>query len=192
MTTETFQTVAKRLTIAIHEPFAQFLQASEEEFTFNISLLDCYRFAGHACHSVTGAFLSTQAAILALYPETKACLRGDLVIEFGSELHERATGPRSNVISFITGSWGETGFPGLKGSLFTRKNLVSYGHQDLQKNEIRFRRLSNSTAVVISYNTTAALEDYSEQLEFPQSWRSEILHILNNKERAYNVTPEKS
>ncbi len=192
MTAETLQTVAKKMTIAVHEPFAQYLQASEEEFNFNISLMECYRFAGHACHSVTGAFLSTQAAIEALYPDTKTCLRGDLKIEFGSELHERATGPRSNVISFITGSWGETGFPGLKGTLFPRKNLISYGHNDLQKNEVRFRRISDNTAVTISYDSSAALENYAEQLEFPQSWRSEILHILNNKDRAYKVTRQHS
>lgn len=183
-------TLAQRLTIAIHEPFAQYLQASSDEFDFTISLLDCYRFAGHACHSVTGAFLSTQAAIAILYPETNTCQRGDVKIEFGSELHERATGPRSNVISFITGSWGETGFPGLKGSLFSRKDLISYGHKDLQKNEIRFRRLSTRKSVVISYNSASALEDYKENLEFPQSWRSEIQHILNNKDRAYKVISE--
>lgn len=192
MPTENFQRLAKQLTIAVHDPFAKYLQASEEEFNFDISLMDCYQFAGHACHSITGAFLSTQAAIEALYPDTKTCLRGDLKIEFGSELDERATGPRSNVISFITGSWGETGFPGLKGTLFSRKNLISYGHKDLQKNEIRFRRLSENSAVIIAYNSATALENYKEQLEFPQSWRSEILHILNNKDRAYSVTLENS
>src|SRR5690606_29979984 len=113
--------------IQIHEPFAEFLKAQPSLHSFKISLLDCYRMAGHACHAITGAFLVCEAAIENLFSETKICERGDLVVEFGSNLHERATGPRSNVISFLTGAWGESGFPGLKGN-FKRKDLVSYGH----------------------------------------------------------------
>lgn len=190
MGTSTMNELAKNMKIAVHEPFAKYLLASEEEHDFHVSLLDCYRLAGHACHSITGAFICTEAAISALYPENKICLRGDLKIEFGSELNERATGPRSNVISYITGSWGDTGFPGLRGAQFSRKNLISYGHQDLQKNEIRFRRLSTNTAVVIAYDASAALTDYNEHLDFPQSWRSEITHVLNNKELAFKATLE--
>lgn len=171
--------LAKSLTIKVHEPFAAFLNATSEETDFEISLLDCYRFAGHACHSMTGAFLITKAAIEQLYPETNTCRRGDLQVEFGSELSEAATGPRSNLISYITGAWGETGFGGFRGQ-FSRKNLVSYGHADLQKNEVRFKRVSTNESVIVKYDSSLALKDFSHPFEFPDSWREEVAFILKN------------
>ncbi|HAG91210.1 MAG TPA: hypothetical protein DCL41_05030, partial [Bdellovibrionales bacterium] len=173
--------------IKIHEPFADFLHSSDEEANFEISLLDCYHLAGHACHSMTGAFLVTQAAVEKLFPESKTCERGDVIVEFGSEIDKKATGPRSNVISYITGAWGETGFPGLKGQ-FSRKNLISYGHNDLKENEVRFRRISNGKEVIVEYNPSIATKELSCQLSFPESWREEIFAILKNKDRVVEVT----
>lgn len=182
--------IAKKSKIKIHEPFADFLRSSDEEANFEITLLDCYHLAGHACHSITGAFLITQAAVEKLFPESKTCERGDLTVEFGSKLEEKATGPRSNVISYITGAWGETGFPGLKGQ-FSRKNLISYGHNDLKENEVRFRRISNGKEVVVGYNPSIATKDLNHQLHFPESWREEISAILKNKDKVVKLA-EKS
>ncbi|MAV89867.1 MAG: hypothetical protein CL676_00485 [Bdellovibrionaceae bacterium] len=179
--------IAKKSKIKIHEPFADFLHSSDEEANFEISLLDCYHLAGHACHSMTGAFLVTQAAVEKLFPESKTCERGDVIVEFGSEIDKKATGPRSNVISYITGAWGETGFPGLKGQ-FSRKNLISYGHNDLKENEVRFRRISNGKEVIVEYNPSIATKELSCQLSFPESWREEIFAILKNKDRVVEVT----
>lgn len=39
--------------IKVHEPFAEFLNADPIMHSFEISFLDCYRMAGHACHSMT-------------------------------------------------------------------------------------------------------------------------------------------
>lgn len=182
--------IAKKSKIKIHEPFADFLHSSDEETNFEITLLDCYHLAGHACHSITGAFLITQAAVEKLFPESKTCERGDLTVEFGSKLEEKATGPRSNVISYITGAWGETGFSGLMGQ-FSRKNLISYGHNDLNKNEIRFRRISNKKEVVVEYNPSIATKELDHQLDFPESWREEISAILKNKDTVVKLA-EKS
>lgn len=178
--------IARTLTVRVHEPFAQALQASVEESEFDISLLDCYRFAGHACQSITGAFLSTAEAVNQLFPESNVCERGDFIVEFGSELNERATGPRSNIVSFITGSWGETGFPGLHGK-FERKNLVSYGQKDIEKNTIRFRRISTGKLVDIQYDPTSALQNMKHGLNFPESWRAEVTQILKQKEIVITV-----
>lgn len=179
---------AKSRKIRIYEPFAKFLKGSEEEYRFEISLLDCYRLAGHACHSMTGAFLCAEAAVENLYPKDKTCIRGDLRIEFGSELNERATGPRSNLISYITGSWAETGFPGLRGE-FERKGLVSYGNRSLAKNEILFRSLSRNKSVIVGYNPNAILDKLSHGLDFPDSWRVEIDAILKNSANAVTARP---
>lgn len=178
--------IAKKSKIKIHEPFADFLHSSDEETNFEITLLDCYHLAGHACHSMTGAFLVTQAAVEKLFPESKTCERGDLTVEFGSKLEEKATGPRSNVISYITGAWGETGFPGLKGQ-FSRKNLISYGHNDLKENEVRFRRISNGKEVIVQYNPSFVTKELNHQLDFPESWREEISAILKNKDKVVKL-----
>lgn len=178
--------LAKEFKIMIYEPFAEFLESSKEEIHFEISLLDCYRLAGHACHSVTGAFLVTQVAVEKLFPESKVCERGDLRVDFGSKLEEVATGPRSNIVSYITGAWGETGFPGLK-SQFCRKNLVSFGHSELSKRAIRFTRNSTGKSVAIEYDSAKAIQSFNHGLPFPESWRVEIIEILKNKNLAINI-----
>ncbi len=186
---EDLEKTAQELKIRIHDPFAQFLKANATLHTFDLSLLDCYRFAGHACHAITGAFLSTAAAVKVLFPENNTCERGDVSIEFGSELDEKASGPRSNVVSYITGAWGPTGFPGLKGQ-FSRKNLVSYGHPGLAKNAVRFRRLSNGKSVVVGYNPSETLSKIQHHLDFPESWRVEIASVLNSSDSSITISEE--
>ncbi len=172
--------------IKIHEPFAEFLNAQPSMHTFELSLLDCYHMAGHACHAITSAFLLTETAVAQLFPETQICERGDLVIEFGSKLDERATGPRSNVISYITGSWGDTGFPGLKGN-FKRKNLISYGHSSISDRAISFRRISNNKSVVLEFDANALLDTLNISSDFPNKWREEIYAILNSSDKVVRI-----
>ncbi len=181
--------IAELRNIRIHEPFAKFLHAQSITHSFEISLLDCYRLSGHACHAITGAFLVTETAIERLFPETKVCERGDIIVEFGSNLDERATGPRSNVISFITGAWGPTGFPGLKGN-FKRKDLVSYGHSELGKSTIRFRRISNGRTVHVEYDPGDFVKRLDLNLKFPEKWRAEIIAILNNSAEIIKILEE--
>lgn len=175
--------------VRIHEPFAEFLHAQPIMHSFEISLLDCYRLSGHACHAITGAFLVTEAAIEHLFPETKVCERGDLVVQFGSNLDERATGPRSNVISFITGAWASTGFPGLKGN-FKRKDLISCGHSELGQSTIRFRRISNGRSILVEYDPSDFLRKLELNLEFPEKWRAEICAILNRSAEVLKISEE--
>ncbi|MBV2168888.1 MAG: hypothetical protein KUL82_09285 [Bdellovibrio sp.] len=172
--------MAKALTVSVHEPFAEFLLCSSEEREFKISLLDCYHLAGHSCHAITGAYLLTAAAIEALFPETGVCVRGDVVVEFGANLTERATGPRSHIISYITGAWADSGFPGLRGH-FVRKNLMSFGNTHLPKEIIRFRRVSTGTQVDLTYDPIKVLQNLDQTLPFPQSWRVEISHVLQHR-----------
>lgn len=178
--------LAKTLKIKVHEPFATYLGATPEECDFEISLLDCYRFAGHACHSMTGAFLSTVAAVKRLFPDG-VCVRGDLEVAFGSELNERASGPRANVVSYITGAWGETGFPGLQGR-FGRKDLLRFGERKIPKNAIRFHRLSTDEYVDVVYDPSSLLEGMDHGLDFPASWRAEITRILEHRDAAVSLS----
>lgn len=187
MSTKTLEQIAALRKIQVHEPFAEFLHSNPLMHSFEISLLDCYRMAGHACHAITGVFLVTEAAIENLFPETRTCERGDLIVEFGAHLNERATGPRSNVISFITGAWAASGFPGLSGK-FKRKDLISYGHTDIEKNAVRFRRLSNGKTVIVEYDPSSLISDLELQIEFPESWRAEICAVLSNPLKTLKVS----
>jgi hypothetical protein len=180
------ESLAQERKILVHDPFAEFLHAQPILHSFEISLLNCYQFAGHACHAITGAYLATEAAIENLFPETQICERGDLSVEFGSSLGEAATGPRSNVISYITGAWAESGFPGLKGN-FVRKGLVTYGNSDISKKSIRFRRLSNQKSITVEYDPSEIIKDIKHNLDFPESWRLEIYNILKNSEAAIRI-----
>jgi hypothetical protein len=175
-----------QMKIKVHEPFAEFLGATPEEVDFEISLLECYRLSGHACHAITGIFLLTKEAVRLLYPETNTCMRGDLKVQFGAALGEMAAGPKSNVIGFVTGAWGDTGFPGLKGR-FARNHLVSFGPNDLAKNAVRFERISTGKSVTLVYDPSAVTSALSHGAEFPQSWRVEIQAILGESEKALSL-----
>jgi hypothetical protein len=178
--------LALKRSIRVHEPFAEFLMAKPMLHSFEISLLDCYRFAGHACRAITGAFLVTEAAVQALFPESNVCERGDLFVEFGSPADEGATGPKSNVISYITGAWATSGFQGLGGK-FRRQGLLSYNHSDLDKSAVRFRRKSTGRTVTVVYNPNPVLENLRHHLEFPESWRAEIPAILHRSQDVVKV-----
>lgn len=182
----TLEELAQNRKIKIFEPFAKFLQAREEMYSFEISLLDCYKLAGHACPSMTSAFLCTEEAVKKLYPDN-VCIRGDLKVEFGSPLLEGATGPKSNVVSYITGAYAESGFPGLGGTDFRRRNLLSFGVSGLHRSEIRYTRLSNGVSVIVKFDGANALRGVSHGLDFPESWRFEISHILNHSSQALFV-----
>ncbi|MCO5142394.1 MAG: hypothetical protein M9962_04810 [Oligoflexia bacterium] len=190
---EDLEMKAAQRKIRIHEPFAEFLQAQKEMHTFELSLLDCYKAAGHACHSITGAFLVTELAIQKLFPETNVCERGDIKVDFGSKLEELATGPRSNIISYITGAWGVTGFSGFSEKrLFVRKNIINYDCSDILKTSVRFSRITTGKSIVINYNANAALEGLNHKAEFPQSWRVEISAILNNSKKVVTIVEEEN
>ena len=186
MKTKSLEQLAEVRKIKVHEPFAEFLKAEPAMHSFEISLLDCYRMAGHACYAMTGAFLVTEAAVIKLFPETGVCERGDVKVEFGSQLNELATGPRSNVITFITGAWADTGFAGLKGN-FIRKNLVSFGHSELSKTAVKFSRVSNQQSVVVDYDPSIATSRLKHELDFPDKWRVEICEILEKSNEVIKI-----
>ena len=186
-TTMNLEEQALKRSIRVHEPFAEFLKAKPALHTFEITLLDCYRLAGHACHSMTGAFLMTEAAVKELFPQTQVCERGDLIVEMGAQADEGATGPKSNVIAYITGAWGTTGFQGLKGEKFRRQDLLSFGHSDLDPDAIRFRRKSTGKTVVVNYTPEAVLAKLPHSHDFPDSWRVEICAILEHSDRVVQI-----
>jgi len=171
----------KSNTIKVYEPFSDFLLGTDVEKNFEISLLDTVRFAGHACPSIVGAFLVTQRAVSELWPDTKICVRGDLQVELAGAPTEGATGPIANVFSYITGAWGETGFPGLRGQ-FARRDLLKFSVQDLPNKSYRFKKMSNGLSVVVHYDPNRMPIQLDPQENFQQQWRRKITAYLKNPE----------
>lgn len=169
----------KNLKVKIHEPFAEYLMSNAEEYSFDLSLLDAIHLAGHACPAIIGAFLITQAAIDQLF-DNKICIRGDVEIATSSSSQTGATGPMTNVMSFITGAWAESGFGGLGGD-FRRRNLLKYNSMDVPKRAYRFKRISTGKVFDIFY--LPELIESETELPFPLSWRFKINRILENPQK---------
>ncbi len=179
--------ILKQHRIKIFEPFSAFLQGDEEEYNFEISLLDVVRFAGHACPSMIGAFLMAKAAVEALYPDDKTCRRGDLEIDIPYGPTDGATGPMANVFSFITGAWGETGFGGLQGQ-FARRNLIRFNSSNVPERGYRFTRISTHQSVDVLYEPNQADVRVNPSLPFQTQWRYKISAILDNAEKCVQVS----
>lgn len=162
--------------IRVFEPFSDFLQGSPEEKSFDLSLLDVVRFAGHACPSMVGAFLITQEAVRCLFPDG-VCVRGDLKVELPCGPGVGATGPIANVFSFITGAWGETGFGGLRGQ-FTRRNLLTFNSEAAPSGGFCFTRLSTGKSVNVFYDPSQVSVKIDASLPFQAQWRQRIAAIL--------------
>lgn len=165
--------------ISVFEPFSDFLLGSDEEKSFEISLLDVVRFAGHACPSMVGAFLISQKVIGELFPKTGVCVRGDVAIEIPTAANQGATGPISNVFGFIFGAWEESGFGGLQGQ-FVRRNLIRYSVSDLLPGTFRFRNLKTGACVEAVYNPSLAPLEVRDGESFQRQWRRKIKSILEN------------
>jgi hypothetical protein len=167
-------------TIKVHEPFAEFLMADEDEYAYEISLLDVVHFAGHACPAMVGAFLICQRATKELFPETNICVRGQVSIEIPTSVTHGATGPISNVFSMIFGAWDKSGFGGLQGQ-FVRRGLLKYDSQLVSPGTFRFRNLKTGDIVDVSYDpSTVKVPDEVASLPFQKVWRYKIATILKS------------
>lgn len=170
----------KNTTVKIHEPFAEFLMASPPEFQFELSLLDAVRFAGHACPAMVGAFMMSKHAVEKLFPDTNVCERGDVAIELGAGPTDGATGPISNVFSFVFGAFEQSGFGGLGGEKFVRRNLLKYNSSNVPSGAFRFRRISTNQAIDVYYSPGNAQVAIDPSWPFQQQWRARIERIYKN------------
>jgi hypothetical protein len=138
--------------IRLREPLAALLGAFQgEDEILEFKFTDAVRAAGHACPTVSGAFLSCQAALDALYPG-EVPLRGGIAITVYGEPDEGALGVMAQVFTFITGAASETGFKGL-GGRFRRKDLLRYEKAEPGREEpcFRFDRLDTGAAVLARF-----------------------------------------
>jgi len=133
--------------IALYDPLSEFLGA----FTngeMEISYLECVKLAGHSCPTVAGAYLMALKGLEILYTDVRP-QRGSIHVSMRDQESDGVTGVVCNVISFITGANGKSGFKGMQG-YFSRDNLVSYNIP--MKGEVKLTRLDTEQSVVLSYD----------------------------------------
>lgn len=138
--------------VRLIEPLAGLLGAFRgEDEILEFTYADVVKAAGHACPTVSGAFLACQAALDSLYPDGVP-LRGGIAVTVYGEPDEGALGVMAQVFSYITGAVAETGFKGL-GGRFTRKDLLRFEKADPACDEpcFRFERLDTGAAVMVKF-----------------------------------------
>ncbi len=143
--------------IRLKEPLAYVLGAQNEGEPFVFNYADAVLLAGHSCPAVSGAYKVTQKALKALYGK-ELPVRGEIRVVIKGGPSDLAYGPQGQVISFITGASGVTGFHGL-GGRYGRDHKLFYDAKDMQFNTYIFQREDTGKAVKVVYNPQALPQD---------------------------------
>lgn len=138
--------------LKLKEPLAETLGAfKREDVALEYSFIDVVKMAGHACPTVTAAFLCCQEALARLYPD-QIPVRGDITITIYGEADEGVYGVMGQVFGFLTGAAPATGFKGL-GPKFKRKNLLVFRTKKIDPAAMcfEFKRLDNHNEVLVKF-----------------------------------------
>jgi hypothetical protein len=179
--------------IQLEDPLSNFLGAFEEG-RLEITYLDCVKLAGHSCPTVAGAYMMAKKGLEALYDD-RLPQRGSIHVSMRDGEAEGVTGVICNVISFIAGANGISGFKGIGGH-FSRNNLVSYDIP--MEGEVKLTRLDTDSSVVLNYNASIipgdpamqplmgkslqGLASEGERKEFGRLWQARVEKILLSTE----------
>ena len=145
-------------TIKVVDPLSNALGAFEAgEYEFNYQ--DVVKSAGHSCPTVAGAYIITQAALNALYPNERA-VRGNIKVEFEEAMEDGVAGVIANVVSQITGATETSGFKGLQGK-FARHSLMTF-NSNIDASG-RFTRVDSGKSVDVTYNPSSIMPNPAMQ-----------------------------
>ena len=185
--------------IKLQDPLADLLGAFENG-EYEISYLEVVKGAGHSCPTVAGAYLMTQHALKALYPDSRA-VRGDIEVFFKEDLEDGVTGVIGNVISYITGATDKSGFKGLGGK-FARHSLMHFG-SDIDSANVRFCVKSSGKYVDVFYDPSSIPADPSmqplmqhimqglaskeEKKKFGKLWQKRVADIFANSHKIITI-----
>lgn len=138
--------------LRLREPLAGLLGAITDDQVIEYSYTDAVKLAGHACPTVTGAWLVCREALKALYPDGELPVRGEISVTVYGAPDEAVYGVMSQVIGLITGAAPATGFKGLGGS-FVRQDLISFdpGKPDPAAISFRFTRTDSGRTVLVKF-----------------------------------------
>ncbi len=160
---------------------------------YEFSYLDIVKSAGHSCPTVAGAYIITDEALKALYPN-ELPVRGNIKVEFKESLEDGVTGVISNVISQITGATDKSGFKGLAGK-FIRHSLMDF--RTNINSSARFKRVDTGKSVDVFYDPSSVnispniqplmkkimdgAAEETEIKEFGELWQDRVKRIFENR-----------
>lgn len=143
--------------IQLREPLAGMLGAvMGDDPIIEYSYVDAVKMAGHACPTVTGAWLVCREALKALYPPDEMPVRGEIAVSVFGAPDEAVYGVMSQVISLITGAAPATGFKGL-GGRFVRKDLLVFNPEkpDPAALSFKFTRIDSGRSMLVKFFPSA-------------------------------------
>jgi len=183
--------------IRMEDPLGVVLGTLNQGDTFVYSYGDAVKLAGHSCPAVSGGYKMTQLALKELYPgETP--VRGEIEVRFRGGREVKANGPISQLVGMLTGAAPETGFAGMGGGKYSRKNLMTFDEEDVAPSNcvcsVVFSRVDSDKKVDISYfndmlETKPAMDALmpkaiggtataAELAEFGELWQERVRTIL--------------
>jgi hypothetical protein len=185
--------------IEVYDPLAVALGALERDRPLVYRYEDAIKLAGHSCPAVSGGFKLTQLALTELYPDGRP-LRGGITVRVRGDREHKVNGPLSAVVGLITGAAPETGFSGLTGGMFSRKNLLRFDAEDAPPEgcvfSAVFTRSDTGRSVDITYRNDmlpaapamgklmpgalSGQADDAELAEFGRLWHERIEIILSD------------
>jgi len=156
------------------------------------------KYAGHSCLAVSGAFMISKLALKELYGDDIP-KRGEVKVRFKGNEELNVNGPISQVISFITGAAGNTGFKGLGGE-YNRYKLLSFDENEQPEKgvtaEVEVERMDTGDKVQIAYRPSLVQKDPAmgelmplvlsgsatedEKNRFGNLWQDGVNTLLNN------------
>ncbi len=193
--------------IKLIDPLSFALGATEKGEPFFYHFTDIVKYSGHSCPSVAGAYKMTQIALKELYGD-ETPIRGNISVAIKGSVEDKVNGPISQVISFITGAAGNTGFKGLNGK-FNRYNLLSFDSDNPSTEDVSaeaiFERVDNGKKVNIVYKASmipgnpemgelmpliiSGKATMEEMQKFGNLWQERVkIVLLNPPDGAFIVT----
>lgn len=158
--------------LRFREPLAETLGALKSPgMVLDYSFIDVVKMSGHACPTVSAAYLCCQLALEKLYPDSIP-VRGEIAVTVYGEPDDGVYGVMAQVFSFLTGAAPATGFKGL-GPRFKRKDLLKFSPQvlDPEAMSFEFRRLDNGKAVLVKF--------YSQRVPFPVEKAQQMSKLMH-------------
>jgi len=184
--------------IKLVDPLSMVLGAFDEG-KYEVSYLEVVKSAGHSCPTVAGAYIITDAALKALFPDERA-VRGSVKVEFKEALEDGVAGVISNVVSQITGATEVSGFKGLQGK-FARHSLMSFNSNI--ESSARFTRVDTGKSVDVTYNPSLIMPNPAMQplmgkmmqasaskeelKEFGALWQDRVARIFESLDKVVQV-----
>jgi len=176
--------------ITFLDPLAELLGAGDGYFHYIFD--DVVKLSGHACPTVSGAFLVTIHAMRALYGD-EIPVRGEIHITLPGPVDQGVNGPISQVFTLLTGATAVNGFHGLGGH-YVRHGLMDFASSS--NGIFTFQRIDNHESVNVAYDSSSIppdpdmgpllqqiLQDDGEESirqQFRDMWRNRVIAILND------------